>query len=90
MSRSPSDRREAQLSESLATPSRREREGGKEDGEKKMVCELVPFEIATASLPVPGTVAELLAAAPHSSFAVSKCHCSNLRSFEEPLFVHRE
>lgn len=86
MSRSPSDRREAQL----WPPQAGGREGGREDGEKKMVCELVPFEIANAALPVARTVAELLAAAPHSSCAVSKCHCSNLPSFEEPLFVPRE
>ena len=91
MSGSPSDRREAELSESLATPSRGEREGGREGGwGEKTICELAPFEIANAPLPVPRIMAEQPAAASHSSFAVSECHCRNLSSFKEPLFVHRE
>lgn len=91
MSGSPSDRREAQLSESSTTPSRGEREGGRAGGwGEKTICELAPFEIANAPLPVPRIVAEQPAAASHSSFAVSECHCRNLSSFKEPLFVHRE
>lgn len=39
MSGLPSDRREAQLSESLASPSREERKG-REDGEKKQFVNL--------------------------------------------------
>lgn len=57
---------------------------------EKTICELAPFEIANAPLPVPRIVAEQPAAASHSSFAVSECHCRNLSSFKEPLFVHRE
>lgn len=57
---------------------------------RRTVCELVPFEIATAPLPMPRITAAQPAAASHSSFAVSKCHCRNLSSFKEPLFVQRE
>lgn len=68
-----------------------EREGGRAGGwGEKTICELAPFEIANAPLPVPRIVAEQPAAASHSSFAVSECHCRNLSSFKEPLFVHRE
>lgn len=78
------------LSSWRAWPLRAEGRGREGGWGEETICELAPFEIANASLPVPRIIAEQPAAASRSSAAVSECHCGNLSSFKESLFVHRE
>lgn len=86
MSGLPSDRREALGELGLSKQGGEERKGG---WGEKTICELAPFEIATALLLCPGSSQTASSCIP-LCFAVSECHCRNLRSFKEPLFVHRE